>query len=154
LASADGVALDVAAATIVGIPPLDIPPLAVARDWGQTTGRIEDIQISGLSLDQARLDPPFVLPKTVSGERRGGLITRLIGKWRPTKWLVVNPYSNARCTACGTCVRACPVQAITIVNKRAQMNLDKCIRCYCCHELCPHDAIDLKRHWLAEWLVK
>ena len=154
LASTDGIALDVVAADIVSIPTADIPPLVVARDWGQTTGRVEDIEISGLPLDQARIDAPFVLPKTVRGERGGGLLTRLIGQWRPTKWLVVNPYANAACTACGTCVRACPVQAITIVNKRAKMDLDKCIRCYCCHELCPHNAIDLKRHWLAEWLVR
>jgi uncharacterized protein (DUF362 family)/Pyruvate/2-oxoacid:ferredoxin oxidoreductase delta subunit len=154
LTAADGVALDVVAAAIIGIPPLDIPPLVVAQDWGQTTGRVEDIEISGLPLDQARIAPPFALPKTVRGERRGGIITRLIGQWRPTKWLVVNPYANARCTACGACVRACPVRAVTIVNKRAHMDLDKCIRCYCCHELCPHNAIDLKRHWLAEWLVR
>jgi formate hydrogenlyase subunit 6/NADH:ubiquinone oxidoreductase subunit I len=35
------------------------------------------------------------------------------------------------------------VQAITIVDRRARTDLKRCIRCYCCHELCPVDAVEL-----------
>jgi formate hydrogenlyase subunit 6/NADH:ubiquinone oxidoreductase subunit I len=37
---------------------------------------------------------------------------------------------------------------ITIIphgkKKVADINLKECIRCFCCHELCPHKAIDIK----------
>ena len=153
LASGDGIALDVVAASLAGIEPLSVPPLAVAADWGQTTGKVEDIELSGTPLAEARVSRPFALPKSADRPRRGLLRTLGLG-WRPTRFLVVNPSANARCTGCRTCERSCPVEAIRMENRHAVMDLNKCIRCYCCHELCPHDAIDLKRHWLAELLVR
>jgi Pyruvate/2-oxoacid:ferredoxin oxidoreductase delta subunit len=51
------------------------------------------------------------------------------------------------------------VQAITMkapVGKRiavAVMDADICIRCYCCHELCPENAIDLCRGRLGRLLI-
>ena len=149
LASPDGIALDVVAASLVGMRPLSVPPLAVAAEWGLTTGRIEDIRLSGVSLAKARAWPPFALPKTA------GQVRAERSRWTPfAKYLVVNPSANSHCSACGTCVRSCPVQAISIVDKCAHMDLDKCIRCYCCHELCPENAVDLKRHWLAELILR
>ena len=165
LASRDGIALDVVAAALVGIAPLDVPPLAVATAWGLTSSQVEDITVGGVPLAEARLAVPFKLPKTVTGGGRGsrrGLLSRLVDRGWLTRQLVVNPVANDRCTACGTCVQSCPVQAITIETvstpggqkRRAHMDLNKCIRCYCCHELCPYDAVDLKRHWLAEPIVR
>ena len=55
---------------------------------------------------------------------------------------------RGRCTACGTCVRICPRQAITIVDRLAVVDDKRCIRCYCCHEICPEAAIDLEFSWL------
>ncbi|WP_370840526.1 4Fe-4S binding protein [Megamonas funiformis] len=28
--------------------------------------------------------------------------------------------------------------------KKVNIDYQKCIRCYCCQELCPHQAVDLK----------
>jgi formate hydrogenlyase subunit 6/NADH:ubiquinone oxidoreductase subunit I len=44
------------------------------------------------------------------------------------------------------------VQAIELVAKRAHMDWNKCIRCYCCHEVCPENAIDLHRTLLGRLL--
>ena len=46
------------------------------------------------------------------------------------------------------CRDACPVKVITIVNntrKHAHIDRKHCIRCYCCHEMCPYDAIELQQ---------
>lgn len=48
------------------------------------------------------------------------------------------------CKGCGRCVTHCPAQAITINSSHiATVNQSKCIRCYCCQELCPHNAVIL-----------
>jgi Fe-S-cluster-containing hydrogenase component 2 len=41
------------------------------------------------------------------------------------------------------CVESCPVQAIDKETKL--INYDKCIECMCCHELCLHKAVQLKK---------
>ena len=50
-----------------------------------------------------------------------------------------------KCSACGVCRDACPMQAITMVEgEYAQIDDEECIRCYCCHEMCPEHAIELR----------
>ncbi len=56
LASRDPYAMDVVAAHLVGMEPLTIPPIKVAADRGLTTGRVEDVEILGLSLNDALLE--------------------------------------------------------------------------------------------------
>ncbi|MBQ0072094.1 MAG: 4Fe-4S binding protein, partial [Spirochaetales bacterium] len=31
-------------------------------------------------------------------------------------------------------------------GKQVVIDKDKCIRCYCCHEMCPFDAIFVEKH--------
>ncbi|NLS79373.1 MAG: DUF362 domain-containing protein [Chloroflexi bacterium] len=153
LGSTDDLALDVVAAALVGMDPQQVPPLAVATARGLTTGRLEDVELRGLPLEQARLDPPFRLP-TAATARRGPSILGAISRVWPGQVTKPYPVANADCTACRTCVRACPVKAITIENGRARMATNLCIQCYCCHELCPYHAIDLQLHWLGRLLTR
>ena len=64
-----------------------------------------------------------------------------------------------RCTACGKCVRACPVQAISLVSQGASrrdadraatpltsaVDLDRCIGCGVCVGACAEDAVKMVR---------
>ncbi len=46
------------------------------------------------------------------------------------------------CTACMTCIRRCPADAISLnEKKKAYINQDMCISCGECTVLCPYDAI-------------
>lgn len=50
---------------------------------------------------------------------------------------------NAACRGClaTRCVQACPQDAITIVNHKAQIDHDKCVMCGKCISVCPYGAI-------------
>ena len=47
-----------------------------------------------------------------------------------------------KCTACGTCVEACPVEAIKL-GAKAKIDEENCIDCGTCVDECPEKAISL-----------
>ncbi len=58
-----------------------------------------------------------------------------------------------KCNGCGSCVSACPVEAMTLVStndpnkpkmKMARLNEDLCLGCGVCVRNCPQNGIDLK----------
>lgn len=52
---------------------------------------------------------------------------------------------KAICTNCRHCIRHCPVKAISSERK---INYWRCIRCYCCQELCPYHAVMVKKPYI------
>lgn len=46
-----------------------------------------------------------------------------------------------KCKSCSICVKNCPLDAITLVNKKAQTN-EKCVSCGICFRVCPFGAIE------------
>jgi len=166
IVGADALAVDAVAAALVGLDPTDVATTAAAVRRGLTTGRLEDLELLGDALETLRVkgfrlgtnlsfDPGLLpgflrqlLPKRDADEMERGRVRSWSSRWL-TQQLLAYPEAGPTCTGCGYCARNCPVDAITIVNGRAEMDLKRCIRCYCCHELCPELAIDLKRSWLA-----
>ena len=45
------------------------------------------------------------------------------------------------CTFCNTCIFECPVNAITMTNEGARINLEKCTGCGTCYDNCASEAI-------------
>jgi uncharacterized protein len=56
---------------------------------------------------------------------------------------IISPIvKGEKCVACGTCVRDCPVDAISL-GKVASIDSGKCIGCAHCIAVCPQKAIDI-----------
>lgn len=45
------------------------------------------------------------------------------------------------CTGCGTCVEACPVEAISLTDGVAHVDHDECTECLTCVDECSVEAI-------------
>ena len=76
---------------------------------------------------------PFLIPKS----KLPRFITRFPD--RGTRFLIKQPAVNLSiCSACGACVKKCPVGAIDL--KTLQIDEQKCIRCYACVRICPSSA--------------
>jgi dihydroorotate dehydrogenase subfamily 1 len=46
------------------------------------------------------------------------------------------------CQKCLRCMEACPYEAISVVDKKLVVNLEKCDGCRLCAALCPHGAVE------------
>lgn len=53
------------------------------------------------------------------------------------------PKIMENCTGCGDCVRICPGKCMKIQKRKAIVDAKGCIRCYCCHEFCAEQAIEI-----------
>jgi uncharacterized protein (DUF362 family)/NAD-dependent dihydropyrimidine dehydrogenase PreA subunit len=128
LASTDHVAMDIAVCKILGIEPVAIPALKMAKVRG---------------LWPERIDYPIHRPKEVAfkGFKLPNTADHLLtGKKPPRK----SPTITDNCTACGECESICPTGAVQVKNQMAEVTYSKCIRCFCCHEVCPEEAIVLR----------
>ena len=175
VAGADALAVDIVCTALVGMEPEEVETTRVAIARGLTSGRLQDIELLGESLDALRVadfrrgmaapvDPglvPRILRGLLSAESsangEGDALGRGPFRILSTGWvwrqLVSFPYAGEDCTGCGFCARHCPVDAIEVVDRRAQMDTGRCIRCYCCHELCPETAVMLRKPLLGRVLM-
>jgi NAD-dependent dihydropyrimidine dehydrogenase PreA subunit len=154
LASPDAAALDVTACRVVGIDPGDVPTLRAARTRGWLNG-YQGIETLGCQVQDVRVpDYKLAHPNFSRGSGLSNLnsFQKLLRPlFKPGLTPRVLP-QREKCTACRTCVRSCPQEAISIVDKLAVVDDERCIRCYCCHELCPEAAIELKFSWLGRFI--
>ena len=46
-----------------------------------------------------------------------------------------------KCTGCKICIEKCPVNAISMEDEKAKINMEECIHCGTCHGVCSQEAV-------------
>ena len=144
LLSSDPVALDATVCRMIALNPKLVLPIQYGVEFG--LGSAESIELLGDPIESF-VNADFVvnrrpLPTTEQPGRPSRLARR---------YVVPKPFIVAsKCTKCGTCVSVCPVDPKAVefrgsgrVNPPIH-DYQRCIRCYCCQELCPEGAIEVK----------
>jgi|WetSurMetagenome_2_1015567.scaffolds.fasta_scaffold00132_13 uncharacterized protein (DUF362 family)/Pyruvate/2-oxoacid:ferredoxin oxidoreductase delta subunit len=148
LASEDMLSLDIVLSEMMGIPVDNNPLLAEAKKRNMFPSCLDDVHVVGMDKKELRIKG-FKLPASYSSQRkneisRGGFLMGLVKR----SYTVEPKIIKSKCTACGACVKACPRDAIDIVDKCSVIDKKACIRCYCCHEMCQYNAIKLHQSLL------
>ncbi|MFH1637770.1 MAG: DUF362 domain-containing protein [Candidatus Woesearchaeota archaeon] len=156
-------------------PGLNIMDAVTAMDgFGPANGNKRECKIIIASKDAAALDMAVArmigleeLLSTTHILKKGYFNGKfsIKGHFSPIKFSIpsINPVSGmspwllklpkhtveidlGKCTGCETCIRHCPVKAI---SSSFSIDKDKCIQCFCCQELCPANAIRIKKNlWM------
>lgn len=141
LAGRNGVAVDLVAGRLAGIPPELLHVEREAEQMGLLGARWEELEICGADPSLFRR-APFRLPRGL--DVQFGLPAFLARGLR--RHLTARPVvDRRRCVLCGVCRDACPPAVISIRNSALSIDEGRCIRCWCCRELCPHDAMGVRR---------
>jgi uncharacterized protein (DUF362 family)/NAD-dependent dihydropyrimidine dehydrogenase PreA subunit len=143
LVGTDELALDIVALKIGRLDGLkNVPHLRSASERGLGEANIKEIEIVGLSLEEARdLAKKFKVPRR-SMTRFASFITGRI-VYKTTK--KIPKLRKKLCRKCGECSEVCPASAIDFQTENYPRYLRNiCISCLCCMEICPHQAIRVK----------
>jgi uncharacterized protein (DUF362 family)/Pyruvate/2-oxoacid:ferredoxin oxidoreductase delta subunit len=147
LASANLLAMDAAACSIVGYPPQLIPinREALARKiWLNDFSEIEyPLLKPGEVIVRDFIKIPF---KKTSSQLLDFITPRPLKKLRARR-SPLPVIDHKICIRCADCVKICASNAMKLEGQGSakQIEIDKarCIRCYCCHEICPVKAIKI-----------
>ena len=159
IAGKDAFEVDVAATYMVKINCMRVPVLKRAVERGLVSQNIEKITFAGDLTDVKELvqAEDFIVKYNDSLSRlhfSDGILGKIMAySMRPRP-----VFNKSKCKACDECVKCCPAKVIRIEtrgkNKYAKVNLDGCIRCYCCQEVCMFKAIDIKKPLLNKLVVR
>jgi uncharacterized protein (DUF362 family) len=154
LAASNPYALDVAASHIIGLKPEQVPTIRKSVERGLCRDNIRELEILGEDIGKVRV-PDFKKPTVkVAFNFYNILLPKFISRWL-NRVIKPNPcFKYDICKGCGVCAKSCPPKAIDMVDGKPVVRLNQCIRCFCCHELCNFNAVDIKRPWFLRLLLK
>ncbi len=162
-ASSDPVALDAVAAAVAGLSPEQVPTTRIGGKCGLGESDLDRIEAVYFDDPADRAAAPWTAPASQVVARlripdfkladaAHSTVNHIVGGLggRGLRRLVLNrpTIDPHRCTKCGICVEACPLEpkALEAEVRRSVPDYDytQCIRCFCCQEVCPSGAIDVR----------
>ncbi len=146
LFSTDPVAMDSVACRLIYLKPERVLTNLRGADFGLGKFEEQEIEIIGEDLDR-------FIQKSFKVDRSPNLKDASSWKYKIAKTLLANKpvIDDSLCRRCGMCVDQCPMNPKAMAwkdnNKIAPpvYNYEKCIRCYCCQEICPHRSISVRK---------
>ena len=139
IAGENGHAVDKTICTLLGLDPQQ---LLTYRQAHQMRICPKEIYVNG----NLQMVDDFVFPElhslSLGPEAVRGFMRKYVIQ-RP----IIDPKS---CRVCGECWGICPADAVIHDVQGVRINTEKCIRCYCCIEICPHAAITAKEPLLGK----
>lgn len=130
MGSTDTFALDRTVCKMIGIDEERVPVLKIARE----DSLVRPYEIDGIL-------PPVYNFRLPGAE---GLVfgPRPLQNFLRRHTLPLPVCEEHLCQFCSKCWIICPAKAIEpLKTKKIRFNYEKCIRCYCCIEVCPHGAL-------------
>jgi uncharacterized protein (DUF362 family)/Pyruvate/2-oxoacid:ferredoxin oxidoreductase delta subunit len=129
MGSDNSFALDMAVCRMIGVPDVDMPMLKVARD----SQLIPAWEIDGTL--------PQVLNFQLPGAANLVFGPIFFQNFLRRHTVALPVCDQPLCKLCGKCRTICPARAIEDMNHKIEFDYGKCIRCYCCIEVCPYGAL-------------
>ena len=127
--------LDLVAAEIMGLSGR-VRLLQIAADRGDCPASVSEVPLIGPTPAELGVTP-FTLPDAAKGRKFD----------RIPPFLQPHPVVDRKiCRGCGRCAESCPQKTIAMKGKFARIDPSRCIRCYCCQELCPFQAIRIRKN--------
>jgi uncharacterized protein (DUF362 family) len=134
-------ALETLVLQLAGLELEESRPLKAAIDRGVCPAETSWFEVLGDDRSKLTIDD-FQLPsRNFFSERNLAFLTERVSRHftpRP------HPVPDL-CTGCGRCAEICPRKAITVQKEHPRVDLKRCIRCFCCEELCEYGAIHVKK---------
>jgi len=140
LASGDSLSIDQIVCDLLAIPRESLLTNRVAFEAGM--GR-DGIEVVGERLEEIRI-PHFKLPTPSKPDWN---LPRFLQRALKNALTSKPAVEEEICDVCDRCVEICPPKALTRKGKGLVFDYGKCIRCFCCQEVCPSGAISLKQGW-------
>ena len=145
LAAQNPYALDSVAVKLFA-EPMEMPLLQVAAKRGLIAEDLSDVEFDWENWQSCKIADFEFSPVTDADTflHMPEWVKKLAKKYLTKKVKI----DKSVCRGCGKCAMHCPAKAITVVSGKANVAQKKCIRCYCCQELCPFDAVKFKKSLL------
>ena len=140
LASGDSLSLDQIVCDLLGILRESLLTNRVAFEQGI---EMDSIDVLGEKVEEVKISN-FEFPTLSQMDwNLPGFLRKVLKNALTSKPMI----DQQICNVCDQCAKICPPKALARKEKNLVFDYGRCIRCFCCLEVCPEGAISIKPGW-------